>query len=245
MARKGILIAVEGLDGSGKSTQAHLLNRWLTASGVPVHHTEWNSSPHVAAATKIGKNTHRLTPETFHLIHAADFADRWERQIEPMLAVGGVVICDRYKFTAMARDGARGIPLDRIEATYVFARDPDLTIYFETPIEVALNRILHGRPELKYYEAGLDMGWTQDPYESYRILQTKIGEIYSDLSKTGRIIPVSSVGSVSEVQHRARGIIHAHLDLSNIDLVDPSDRLANTMSLGQLEWTNLPGSDPS
>ena len=243
MAREGILIAVEGLDGSGKSTQAHLLNRWLTASGVPIHHTEWNSSPHVAAATKIGKKTRRLTPETFHLIHAADFADRWERQIEPMLAVGGVVICDRYKFTAMARDGARGIPLDRIEQTYVFARDPDLTIYFETPIEVALNRILHGRPELKYYEAGLDMGWTQDPYESYRMLQTKIGEIYSQLANSGRIIPVSSVGSVSEVQHRARETIHAHLNLSTIDLIDPSDRLANTMSLGQLEWTTLAGDE--
>ena len=240
MARKGILIAVEGLDGSGKSTQAHLLNRWLTASGVPVHHTEWNSSPHVAAATKIGKSTRRLTPETFHLIHAADFADRWERQIEPMLAVGGVVICDRYKFTAMARDGARGIPIDRIETTYAFARDPDLTIYFETPTEVALDRILHGRPELKYYEAGLDMGWTLDPYESYRMLQTKIAEIYAHLSETGRITSVSSVGSVSEVQHRARETIYAHLDLSLLDFIDPADRIANIMSLSQLEWMNIP-----
>ena len=103
---KGILIAVEGLDGSGKSTQAHLLVEWLRSLGAPVHHTEWNSSPLVASSTKAAKKARRLKPETFHLIHAADFADRYERQIQPLIEVGGIVVCDRYKFTALARDGS-------------------------------------------------------------------------------------------------------------------------------------------
>ena len=94
MVGEGILIAVEGLDGSGKSTQAKLLLNWIRALGLPVHHTEWNSSPFIKTATKEGKDSKRLKPMTFHLIHAADFADRWAQQIEPMLEIGGVVICD-------------------------------------------------------------------------------------------------------------------------------------------------------
>ena len=127
----GILIAVEGMDGSGKSTQAELLYQWLRSQGLPVHHTEWNSSPLVKEVTKIGKSTRRLLPRTFHLIHAADFADRWARQIEPMLEVGGIVICDRYVYTSMARDGARGVDREVIDATYAFARKPDITLYFD------------------------------------------------------------------------------------------------------------------
>ena len=94
MVHDGILIAVEGMDGSGKSTQAKLLYHWLRAKGLPVFHTEWNSSKIVKQATKIGKNTRRLLPITFHMIHAADFADRWAQQIEPVLEIGGIVICD-------------------------------------------------------------------------------------------------------------------------------------------------------
>ena len=117
MSKSGILIAVEGMDGSGKSTQAKLLYHWLRAKGLPVYHTEWNSSKIVKAATKLGKQNKRLLPMTFHLIHAADFADRWAKQIEPVLKIGGIVICDRYKYTAMARDGSRDVSLETIEQT--------------------------------------------------------------------------------------------------------------------------------
>ena len=121
MSKKGILIAVEGMDGSGKSTQAKLLYHWLRAKGLPVFHTEWNSSKIVKQATKIGKNTRRLLPITFHMIHAADFADRWAQQIEPVLEIGGIVICDRYKYTAMARDGSRDVP-GRSSRTHTHSR---------------------------------------------------------------------------------------------------------------------------
>ncbi len=141
MSKKGILIAVEGMDGSGKSTQAKLLYHWLRAKGLPVFHTEWNSSKIVKQATKIGKNTRRLLPITFHMIHAADFADRWAQQIEPVLEIGGIVICDRYKYTAMARDGSRDVPREVIEDTYSFAREPDLTLYFDVPVDVSFDRI--------------------------------------------------------------------------------------------------------
>jgi dTMP kinase len=222
----GVLIAVEGLDGSGKSTQAHLLVRWLEALQLPVHATQWNSSPLVSSATREGKATHRLVPSTFHYIHAADFADRYERQIEPMLAAEGIVVADRYLYTAMARDGARGVPLDHVERVYAFAREPDLTLFFDAPPEITLERILKGRPELKYYEAGLDMGWTFDPYESFRIMQGKMYAIYAQLADAGRMTRISAVATVAEVQEAVRRVVTESIDLGAIHRLDPLDRFA-------------------
>ena len=224
------------MDGSGKSTQAMLLFNWIHALGLPVHHTEWNSSPVVAAATKVGKDTKRLKPLTFHLIHAADFADRWSKQIEPMLEVGGIVICDRYKFTAMARDGARGVERTTIEGNYSFAREPDITLYFDIPPEVGYDRIVTGRPTLKFYEAGLDMGWTFDPFESYKILQGKIKDIYDGLVDKNRIVRIDAMGSVSEVQARVREVFQSKIDLTDIELIDDSDLSAESLRRSSINW---------
>jgi len=239
VAEEGLLIAVEGMDGSGKSTQAMLLFNWIRALGLPVHHTEWNSSPVVAHATKVGKDTKRLKPQTFHLIHAADFADRWSKQIEPMLEVGGIVICDRYKFTAMARDGARGVEQTTIEANYAFAREPDITLYFDIPPEVGYDRIVRGRPTLNFYEAGLDMGWTFDPFESYKILQGKIKEIYDSLVSEKRILRVDATGSVAEVQTRVRDLIGKHIRLNEIEPIDENDRKAEMIRSSSFDWSAL------
>src|SRR5665647_2125203 len=92
----GRLIAVEGLDGSGKSTQIYLLKRWLEMKGLKVFFTEWNSSLLIKKATSKGKKRQLFTPTTFSLIHCADFADRYEQQILPMLKAGYIVLCDRY-----------------------------------------------------------------------------------------------------------------------------------------------------
>src|SRR5438309_898701 len=168
---RGKLIAVEGLDGSGKSTQIYLVKRWLELSGARVFFTEWNSSSLVKPSTIKGKLSRLLTPTTFSLIHATDFADRYERQIFPLLQAGYIVLADRYIFTAFARDVVRGVDFDWVERLYSFAVQPDVTLYFRAPLEVALGRILDGRPELKYHEAGMDLGLSADPYESFRIFQ--------------------------------------------------------------------------
>ncbi len=142
----GKLIAVEGLDGSGKSTQIYLLKRWLELRGYKVFFTEWNSSTIVRQATCKGKKRQLLTPTTFSLIHCTDFADRYDRTILPLLNAGAIVLADRYIYTAFARDAVRGCNRDWLRSLYSYARRPDLTFYFEVPLDVALGRILEGRP---------------------------------------------------------------------------------------------------
>ncbi len=99
-ALPGKLFIVEGIDGSGKSTQLDLLHKWLVSEGHLVVFTEWNSSPLVRRTTQRGKKEQLLTPLTFSLIHAADLADRMERQVIPALKAGAIVLADRYIYTA-------------------------------------------------------------------------------------------------------------------------------------------------
>ena len=149
------------------------------------------------------------------------------------------MICDRYKFTAMARDGARDVDLDVIEQTYSFAPEPDLTLYFDIPADVGYDRIVAGRPSLKWYEAGLDMGWTFDPFESYKILQGKIKEIYDGLVVKNRIERIEAMGSVSEVQARVRSIFESKIDLKSVDLIDDSDLSAESLRRSTINWKEL------
>ena len=144
----GRLIAVEGLDGSGKSTQIYLLKRWLEAEGIKVYFSEWNSSELVKSATSKGKKRELLTPTTFSLIHATDFADRYERHLLPLLRAGYVVLCDRYIFTAFARDVVRGCPSEWVRGIYNFAAQPDLTIFFKADLEAVSYTHLHVRVSL-------------------------------------------------------------------------------------------------
>lgn len=167
----GKLIVVEGVDGSGKSTQVDLLYKWLQASRYSVFFSEWNSSPLVRATTRMGKKKRLLTPTTFSLIHATDFANRLENQILPFLKAGAIVLADRYAFTAMARDVARGVSPRWVRNLYAFAPQPDLAFYFRVPTSVSCERILSSRATIKWYEAGMDIGLSSDIRQSFRIFQ--------------------------------------------------------------------------
>ena len=100
--------------------------------------SEWNSSALVKSATSKGKKQDLLNPTTFSLIHATDFADRYERQLLPLLKAGYLVLCDRYIFTAFARDVVRGCPPEWVRGVYEFAPLPDLTFFFKAHLEVSL-----------------------------------------------------------------------------------------------------------
>ncbi len=211
---QGALIVVEGIDGSGKSTQLYLLKRWLEIGGYRIHFTEWNSSPLVKSATRRGKQRRLLTPSTFSLIHAADFADRCERQILPLLHGGYLVLADRYIYTAFARDTARGCSPRWLRNLYRFAPIPDITFYFRAPLDVAVNRIVAGRPKLKYYEAGMDLNISLDRSESFRVFQGRIQDQYDQMVESDHFVLMDGTVPVNKLQKQMRQIVGSRVDLS-------------------------------
>ena len=200
----GKLIVVEGVDGSGKSTQIRLLEKWLRYNHQHVFFTEWNSSEVVKEITSYGKKKAKLTPTTFSLLHATDFADRYERNILPLLRAGYFVLADRYIYTAFARDATRGCNRDWIRRIYSFAIKPDITFYFKTPLDVAIGRILSGRPQLKYYEAGMDLNLSKDPYDSYRIFQGRIVAEYESMIDKEGFTVIDATGEIEDQQTMMR-----------------------------------------
>ena len=208
----GRLFIVEGIDGSGKSTQLSLLAQWLRLEGYPVVYSEWNSSPIVKTTTSRGKRKQLLTPLTFSLIHATDFSDRVEREIVPSLKAGAIVLADRYVYTAFARDVARGVDPMWVRSLYRFAVVPTRAFYFRIPLEVALKRVLSGRPKLKWYEAGMDLGLATDPEDSYRLFQSRILEEYEKLVTEFGLDVMDARGSVEIQQRLLRDLIRPHIE---------------------------------
>src|SRR5436305_7703503 len=147
----GRLFVVEGVDGSGKSTQIALLRQWLISEGYAVFFSEWNSSPLVKKTTSRGKKKQWLTATTFSLIHATDFADRTEHDIIPPLKAGAIVLADRYIYTAFARDVARQVDRHWVRGLYRFAVQPTVAFYSRVSLEVSLSRILTRRTALECY----------------------------------------------------------------------------------------------
>ncbi|MBM4121444.1 MAG: dTMP kinase [Nitrospira sp.] len=201
----GKLIIVEGIDGSGKSTQLLLLQKWLVSKGFNVFFTEWNSSELVRETTRRGKKSKALTPTTFSLLHATDFANRLYHDILPPLKAGMIVLADRYVYTAFARDAVRGVSPAWVRKLYNFAIRPDLAFYFKVPIEVAISRLLGGmRGQFKYYEAGMDMGLSQDLTESFRIFQSRILTEYDKIVSEYEMITVDATQEIEEQQNEMR-----------------------------------------
>ncbi len=177
--------------------------------------TEWNSSPLVKAATKAGKKKNLLTPMTFSLLHATDFADRLLYKIVPPLKAGMTVLADRYAYTAFARDVARGVDRQWVRDLYDFAVRPDLVLYFRVPVDVALDRLLARRVKLKFYEAGMDMGWSRDIIESFRLFQGKVVAEYDRLVNEFGLQVVDAVVGIAEQQRRVRRLVARELEKVN------------------------------
>jgi len=200
----GRLFVFEGLDGSGKSTQAALLAKWLAAQGYRVFQTEWNSSELVSNTIRRGKKKGLLTPTTFSLLHATDFADRFDRKILPPLRAGYLVVCDRYSYTAFVRDAARGCDPGWVRTIYSFAPTPDVAFYFRVPVRVTLQRKIASRLKINYYEAGMDMGLSDDLHDSYERFQGRLKREYDRISGTDKMTVIDSTRPVERIQAELR-----------------------------------------
>ncbi|MDP8246296.1 MAG: dTMP kinase [Candidatus Hinthialibacter antarcticus] len=212
---KGKLIAVEGLDGAGKSTQVYLLKRWMELSGVKVFFTEWDSSVLVKRATNKGKKRNLLTPTTFSLIHCTDFADRYERQVLPLLKAGYIVLCDRYIYTAFARDAVRGCDKEWVRKLYSFATPPDITFYLKAPLSIVLDRVMAAKPEFQYHEAGLDLNLSDDTNTSFSLLQKELQKEYEGMISEYKFQVVNAGTPIEELQEQMREVVSKRIDFSN------------------------------
>jgi len=211
----GMLIVVEGVDGSGKSTQISLLKDWLNSTVHGVIFTEWNSSRLISETTKKAKKKNLLTPRTFSLLHAVDFADRLEQIIVPALKAGFIVLADRYVYTAFARDVARGVDKNWVRNMYGFAINPDLAFYFNVPVETSLARICTNRAP-KFYEAGMDLNLHNDPYQSYKIFQGRVINEYDNMVDEYGLIKINAVDSIHSQQVLLRELVRKKLDEKGI-----------------------------
>ena len=235
---KGKLIVVEGIDGSGKSTQLSLLSHWLRSQGYAVAFSECNSSPLVKETTRRGKKKEMFTPTTFSLMLSTDFADRMERYIVPLLKAGAIVCADRYAYTAFARDVARGVSRTWVRNLYSFATRPNLSFYFRAPLEVAIGRILGGRNAIKYYEAGMDLGLSRDVEESFRIFQGRILDEYDSMAHECGFHIIDATLSIEEQQRQMREIVVDELgDALRASVLRIAQRDANGVETNGVETT--------
>lgn len=203
----GRLFIVEGIDGSGKSTQLALLQKWLESEGYGTFFSEWNSSALVRDVTRRGKKKHMLTPMTFSLIHATDFADRTEQHIIPPLKAGALVLADRYVYTAFARDVARGVDRSWVRNLYRFAVKPTMAFYFRISVDEAMKRIVGGRDAISYYEAGMDRQLSGDVEESFRLFQGAIIDEYDRMVNEFGLVVIDASCSIEAQQVQMRQMV--------------------------------------
>lgn len=214
---KGTLVCVEGIDGSGKSTQLALLRDWLKATGQDVIFTEWNSSELISQTTKLAKKKNLLSPRTFSLLHAVDFADRFKQVIAPALKAGFIVLADRYAYTAFARDVARGVDANWVRQVYNFAIKPDLAVYFDIDPKSSMERICFNRAP-KFYEAGMDLKLSNDPYESYMIFQGRVIREYQKMVDEFGLVKLDAMDSIHTKQLEIRRLLKDILNAKGVKI---------------------------
>jgi dTMP kinase len=204
-ARRGLLVAFEGPDGSGKTTQRKLFKTWLEAEGYEVTTTKWNSSELIKPIIKSRKAVHALSPEEYSLLHSADYRHRVEHVVLPALWQGRTVIADRFLFTGLARDVARGLDLDWVLKLYEPLVWPDLVFYFSVSPATSGRRIT-GQRTPHFYEAGQDVTDVPDPVESYQRFITRVIREYESLALIFNFITVDAERSIAEQHHHIRDL---------------------------------------
>jgi dTMP kinase len=197
---RGLLVAFEGPDGAGKTTQRKLFKRWLESQGYRVRTSKWTSSRFIRPLIKSRKRSHAVGPEELCLLQAADFRYRLEHDILPALWRGEIVLADRFLFTGLSRDAARGLDLDWMLHVYSPLFWPDMVFYFPISIDTAVKRVATVRAP-KYYEAGQDVTAIEDPLSSFKQFQARVMREYENLSLVFKFLTVDGEQPIYE-QHK-------------------------------------------
>ena len=194
----GRLIAVEGTDGVGRSTQIALLREWLETQGYGVVRTGLSRSRLAGEGLRKAKQGTTLGQRTLDLFYATDFADRLENEILPSLRAGFVVLTDRYIYSIMARSIVRGIDKEWLSDLYRFAPQPHAILYLQIDIPNLLPRVL-SRGGFDYWESGMDFLGESDLYTSFVKYQSRLLETFQRLSGSYAFQVVDAGRNIAEV----------------------------------------------
>src|SRR5437899_7441255 len=199
----GKLIAVEGTDGVGRSTQIQLLREWLEVRGYGVIETGWTRSTLMQPTIELAKASNTLNKLTFVLLYATDFADRLEKEIIPALKAGFVVLSDRYIFTALARAGVRGVDRQWLRNLYGFGIAPHMVFYLSVDVKTLIGRVLESRG-MDFWESGMDLKGGDDIYESFRTYQNKLLKEYASMGDEFQFRVVDARRSIDRIHDGLR-----------------------------------------
>jgi dTMP kinase len=207
----GKLIAIEGTDGVGRTTQIQLLREWLEVKGYGVVETGWTRSQLMQPTIELAKASNTLNKLTFVLLYATDFADRLEKEIIPALKAGFVVLSDRYIFTALARAGVRGVDKQWLRNLYGFAIAPHLVFYLNIDVKTLIGRVLESEG-MDFWESGMDLKSGDDIYDSFRAYQQKLLREYQSMGDEFHFRVVDARRSVNRIQDELRKQVGAFLE---------------------------------
>jgi dTMP kinase len=222
----GTLIVIEGMDGSGRSTQISLLQEWLESEGFAVQTSGLRRSNLVGRDIDelLAKNA--VTRLTLALMYCTDFFDQLEHRIIPALKSGAVVLADRYIFTLIARSVVRGINRDYLSGLYAMALRPNLTFWLNVRPETAFGREFRKAQAISYWEAGRDMSLSHDLYWSFVRYQTMIKREFEAVAKRHNFLELDGEASVPTVNKLLRQRIGDQMGIRSTKYA-PSSALAH------------------
>ena len=220
----GKLIAIEGTDGVGRTTQIQLLREWLEVKGYGVIETGWTRSELMQPTIELAKSSNTLNKLTFVLLYATDFADRLEKEIIPALKAGFIVLSDRYIFSALARAGVRGVDRQWLRTLYGFAIAPHMVFYLKVDVSTLIGRVLAARG-MDFWESGMDLKQSDEIYDSFRSYQSKLLREYTSMGDEFHFRVVDARRSIGQIQDELRRQVAAFLE----DAEKPAEAPAPTL----------------
>jgi dTMP kinase len=206
----GKIIAIEGTDGVGRSTQIQMLREWLEVRGYGVIETGWTRSTLMQPTIDIAKASNTLNKLTFVLLYATDFADRLEKEVIPALKAGFIVLSDRYIYTAIARAAVRGVDRGWLRNLYGFAIAPHQVFYLKVDVDTLTRRVLESRG-MDYWESGMDMKNADDIYDSFRTYQNKLLREYAAMAHEFHFHVIDARRRVDMIQEELRRKVEVFL----------------------------------
>jgi dTMP kinase len=200
----GRLFAVEGADGSGRSTQIALLSQWLEANGFAVRFMGLRRSNLASEELEEAKQGNVLTRTTLSLFYATDFFDQMVNEIIPALRAGLIVIADRYIYTLMARDIVRGADRDWVRNLYSPALLPEAVFYFQVSAQHLIERNFQKKATLDYWESGMDLGLSRDMFDSFVKYQRMLQREFQLMQKEFGFDVINANQRIDRVQSELR-----------------------------------------